>query len=193
MNFTMENAMERKNRVPLSVRISPELRDQMEKAAQQSERSLTQETELRLQLSFAADRHLMDALALAFGEPLSALLLLIGRVMNTTGRSAGFSATNTLEGAEDWVSNGFAYDQAVEAANAILEAARPEGDAASSAFLSGLDLGVGMAMPYLTAVADPNAGITANLQRIGRETRERLGDEVADRIARSIRRPFHNL
>lgn len=192
--------MERKNRVPLSVRISPDLRDQMEKAAQQFERSLTQETELRLQLSFAADRHLTDALDLAFGPQLSALLLLIGRVMNTTGRSAGFSATNTLEGAEDWISNGYAYDQAVEAANAILEAARPEGDAtppAAGVSLLGLDLaevhrnlGLGIAGPYLAAVADPESAISADLKRIGDETREKLGDVVSDRIARNISRPI---
>jgi uncharacterized protein (DUF1778 family) len=185
----MEDAMEREQRVPLSVRVSPELRDQIEKAAQQSGRSLTQETEIRLQASFAADRHLMDALDLAFGRQLAGLLTLLAHVMRQAGRSAGFRSTNTLDGAEDWMLNAYASDQAIAAANTVLEAVRPEGDAsppATAAYSQFPGLDFDPVVPYLVAVAYPGSGISDNMKRIGAEVREKLGDAVADRIARNI-------
>jgi hypothetical protein len=193
----MEDAMEREQRVPLSVRVSPDLRDQIEKAAQQSGRSLTQETEIRLQGSFAADHHLMDALDLAFGRQLAGLLTLLAHVMRQAGRSAGFRSTspNTLEGAENWMLNAYAFDQAMEAANAVLDAVRPEGDASPPAHLAtavnplpGLNLDPADSfIPYLVAVAyGGSASISDNLKRIGAEVREKLGEAVADRITRHI-------
>jgi hypothetical protein len=85
--------------------------------------------------------------------------------------------------------NAYAVDQAIEAANTVLEAVRPEGDASPPATAGysqfpGLDFDP--VIPYLVAVADPESAISANRKRIGVEIREKLGKEVADRIARSI-------
>lgn len=184
-------------RVPVSWRMTPEFKTKLEQAAAQSGKSLAQEIEQRLEASFHDQRRLTDALDLTFGPQLSAFLMLLGRVMHTTGRSAGFSTTNTLDGAENWMLNPHAFDQVIEAANAILEAARPEGDTAPPATvavsLPGLDLaevhrnlGLGVAGPYLAAIADPESAISADLKRIGTETREKLGDVVSDRIAQNI-------
>jgi hypothetical protein len=129
------------------------------------------------------------------------LLTLLGHVIREAGRSAGFTSSNTLEGAEGWMSNSYAFDQAVEAANAVLEALRPVGDPSPTADLPKgqpfgpeevdlgelyRNLGVSIAGPYLAAVVDPEAAISADLHRFGADVAGKLGETAPDRIKRNI-------
>jgi hypothetical protein len=181
----------------LGLRVIPEVKDLLDNAAQRNSRTQSQEAELRIELSFRAEQQLAQGLELVYGRQLGGLLTLIGHALREAGRSAGFSATNTLDGAENWMLNAYAFDQAVEAANAILEAARPEGDTSPPTFTEasplGLNLsevyrnlGFGIAGPYLAATADPELAVSPDLKRIGAEAREKLGSAVVERIKRSV-------
>ena len=67
-------------------------------------------------------------MSLAYGRELAGLLMMLGTTMHDVGRSAGFSATFTIEGANAWWSHPYAYDQVVQAVVRLLEAARPVGE-----------------------------------------------------------------
>jgi hypothetical protein len=55
--------------------------------------------------------------------------------MRDAGHLAGYQSARTFEGAENWMCNPYAYDQAAEAANVIIEAFRPQ----SESLLENLD------------------------------------------------------
>ena len=115
-------------RVPLSLRTTPDLKLQLGSAAEAKGRSLSQEAELRLEQSFRDEGLLGDVLGLAYGPHLAGLLLSIGWAMEDTGRQAAFGAEPTIEAADNWFDDPYAFDQAARAAATILLAARPRGD-----------------------------------------------------------------
>ena len=68
-------------RVPLSLRVTPEVRSRLEEQANQSGRSISQEAEFRLEQSFKREDLLPDVLALAYGEPLAGFLMALGETI----------------------------------------------------------------------------------------------------------------
>lgn len=185
-------------RSPLGLRVTAEIKDLLDSAAVKSGRTQSQEAETRLELTFRSERQLDQALETIFGQRTAGLVTLLAHVMRDAGQMGHPIATRSLEVAPDWTSNAFAYDQAVRAATRVLEAFRPEGDPVpdhlnEALMIGGVDvnaahrdLGHGVANPYLAAVADPDEAISADLQRIGSEVREKLGEVMADRIERNI-------
>jgi hypothetical protein len=112
-------------RHPLNMRTTRETRERLEAAASANGRSLAQEVEARLERSFAQDQRLEDV----FGSAdLFGLLRAVGTAMDAAGKSAGFMATRSPEGARGWIDHPYAYDQAVQAAVRVLEALRPHGE-----------------------------------------------------------------
>ena len=103
-------------RVPLGLRVTTEMRAKLNEAATASGRSLSQEAELRLEHSFKSQDILMEALDLAYGRHLTALLMILARAMQEAGTRGVFISQWDTEGCEDWLSDPFAYDQAVRAA-----------------------------------------------------------------------------
>jgi hypothetical protein len=65
-------------RYPLNMRTTKRIREKLESAAESSGRSLAQEVEYRLELSFKTQDLLHDVLTLAYGERLANLLTQIG-------------------------------------------------------------------------------------------------------------------
>jgi hypothetical protein len=122
-------------RVQLGLRVTPALKKNLDAAAEQSGRSQSQETELRLERSFDRQGLISDALELAFGREAGGLGLAVTAVMNVAGRSAAhWKAEGTgvpREKRVAWIDDPYAYDQAMRAAIAMLEQARPEGDPAA--------------------------------------------------------------
>jgi hypothetical protein len=188
-------------RSALGLRVTPQIKEQLDGTARQHGRTQSQEAERRIELTFRAEDQFEQGLELIYGRQLGGLLTLLGHVIREAGRSAGFTSSNTLEGAEGWMSNPYAFDQAVEAANAVLEALRPVGDPSPTADLpkgqpfgpAGVDLGglyrnlgVSMAGPYLAAIVDPEAAISADLHRFGADVAGKLGETVTARIKRNI-------
>jgi hypothetical protein len=182
-------------RSSLGLRVTAEIKDLLDSAAMKNGRTQSAEAEARLELTFRAERQLDQALETIFGQRTAGLAMLLAHVMRAAGQMAHPIATRSLEVAPDWMVNPFAYDQAMRAATRVLEAFRPEGNPMPDHLKEpqvvfdidlnavSRDLGRGVADPYLVAVADPNEASRADLKRIGSETREKLGDAVADRIA----------
>jgi TraY domain len=111
-------------RVPLSLRVTPQMKARLDEAAQESGRSQSQEAEIRLERSFVHGDLLGDVLSLAFGAQFAGLLFLLGIAMIDQGR-------RMTEGKGDWTSDSVAYDAAMSAAVRLLEYCRPDGSRAS--------------------------------------------------------------
>ena len=119
-------------RVSLGLKVTSDIKKRLDSAARVSGRTQSQEAEARLERSFDHQELLPQVLALAYGSQLAAMLLMLGDAMKATGESAGVSATadrrsTTLERTQKWFDMPYAYDQAVRAADRILEALRPAG------------------------------------------------------------------
>jgi hypothetical protein len=65
-------------RVAMSFRVTPIFKAKIDEAARKSGRSLMKEIEFRLEQSLNEERHLTDALELAFGRQVAGLMLAIG-------------------------------------------------------------------------------------------------------------------
>jgi hypothetical protein len=62
-------------RVPLSLRVTAEIRERLEKAAVEKGRSLSQEAELRIERSFDREELLPEVLRLAYGKSVADVLV----------------------------------------------------------------------------------------------------------------------
>src|SRR5690242_18402359 len=100
-------------RIPLSMRITPGVRERLAEEAEMNGRSITQEAEFRLEQSFARQALLGEVLDLAYGRLPAAILVMIARAMDDAGKSAGFS---------DWPKNPDAVEHVKEAVCEILSA-----------------------------------------------------------------------
>jgi hypothetical protein len=125
-NFTMAK---RKNtdQVQINVRMREALRSKLEQSAKTNDGSLNREIVDRLERSFDRQELLVEALTLAYGEKLAGLLMMVGRAMNEAGRLSGY-ALDLRASTDAWVDYPFPYQQASNAAVAVLSAFRPEGD-----------------------------------------------------------------
>lgn len=115
-------------RVSLGLKVTATTKKRIDEAAIESGRTQSQEAELRLEQSFRDQELMFSALELAYGRRLSAMLIMLGEAMRFSGQRAGWDATFTLKGAENWLDLPFAYDQSIKAADSILKALRPKGD-----------------------------------------------------------------
>jgi hypothetical protein len=179
---------------PLGLRVTPEIKDALDSAAQRNSRTQSQEAELRIEATFRAEQQLSQGLELVYGKRIAGLLTLLGHVLRDLGPTASNVATLSAEVDPDWLSNPFAVDQAEKAIGFIFDAIRPEGDPVPVHLRGPLvifgndlnaihrELGKAMVAPYLAAIADPATALSADLQRIGTEVRDRLGAKVADRL-----------
>jgi hypothetical protein len=127
-------------RLPLSIRITPALRDVLVSTAKANGRSITQEAEIRLEHTIRDERRIEDILDLAYGPRLAGILMAIGRAMQDAGRDSYFGqvigkirlttsgVTALLEELEKWISDPDAFEQSIKAATTILNCMRPEGE-----------------------------------------------------------------
>ncbi len=110
-------------RVPLGLRVTPDLKQRLDAAAEANGRSQAQECELRLERSFDRQDLMAEGLALSYGDA-AGLILLLATAMDLAGRHSSFMATRKLG---SWVENPFAFEQATRAAAKIIETVRPKG------------------------------------------------------------------
>ena len=103
--------------VVFSTRLRPDTKKALEKSAQKSGRSLSQEVEHRLRRSFDEDQDLFERFG---GRQNYALMRMIGAATNIVW--------NPLDPDKSWLEDPYVFQQTVNAMNAILEAFRPEGD-----------------------------------------------------------------
>ena len=108
------------SRPQVGLRVSEDMRVRLEKAAKKSGCSINSEIVERLDRSFQIENQ--------YGGPrLSELIETIAVVMRSTGEHAGYYETSELTKRGKWMDLPFPFDQAVHAANAILERYRPPG------------------------------------------------------------------
>jgi hypothetical protein len=106
-------------RVPLGLRVTPELKKRLDAAAEQSGRSQSQEAEFRLERSFDRGDLLAEVLSLHYGNELAGILMLLGGAMDVA------YCVHPITRSWTWAAHPVDYDEAVQAAVAILEALRP--------------------------------------------------------------------
>jgi hypothetical protein len=103
--------------------VTPELKERLDEAASRSGRSQSQEAEFLLERSFDRGSLLTEVLALAYGPRLGGLLMALGIAMTAAARVPYQSRAD-----DDWTEQPDRFDHVVQAAIAILEAARPIGE-----------------------------------------------------------------
>jgi hypothetical protein len=164
-------------RVPLGLRVTPQIKKQLDAAARNSGRSQSQEAETRLERTFRDEDALLLSLDGMFGRKLAGLLLLLGRAVADIGPQAGYRSTGTLAGATDWPDVPMAFDAAQRAVNVILDSLRPDivTEANEQERWETLQLSERLTRGWLTAVADATTG--GDLGNMARPIRERLGAE----------------
>jgi predicted transcriptional regulator len=179
-------------RVSLGLKVRPEIKDRLDTDAKRSGRTQSQEAEARIEQSFYREGLLDDALELAFGRQVAGILLVIASAMTRAGRIGGFQSEGSFEAMENWLSDAYAYGQAVKAANEVLNAFRPEGD--PQVFKSGAKVsdeflakaGAWGARITLDAIRNPNWGDqfpgenrNRDLERFAERMRNMLGPLVS--------------
>ena len=175
-------------RVSLGLKVTSDIKKRLDDAARASGRTQSQEAEARLERSFDRQELLPQVLGLTYGRQLAAMLLMLGDAMKATGEIASASAVRPsalLEGTQKWFDIPYAYDQAVRAANTILEALRPAGDPQSPKHKGGAedvphlrdfaDLGERVAARVLAAVASWRSATGNNDQERARTYHRMLG------------------
>jgi hypothetical protein len=127
-------------RVPLSIRITPALRELLVSTARANGRSITQEAEIRLEHAVRDERRIEEILDLVYGPCLAGVLMALGQAMQDAGRgsyllealgkvniaTSGWAALT--EEIEKWVVDPNAFEQSIKAAVTVLEFMRPEGE-----------------------------------------------------------------
>jgi hypothetical protein len=194
----------------LGIRVTPDLKARLQAASVRSGNSLSAEAEERLSFSFRDEDLLLEALDRIYGRDLAALLLIMGEAMRNAGHDA-MMAVGFLSGkldlektdpfiigramAMDWPRDWKAYNQALAAALAILDAVRPMADPVAiepSARISDQDIvealkdtlrfaGDENARRLLSAIANP-PDADENDRRFGEQMRARLAPDLLARI-----------
>jgi hypothetical protein len=176
--------------VPLGLRVTLSIKEQLDKCARDSGRSQSQEAEIRLENSFRDQNLAVDALRLAFGPELLAFMLLIGRSTRNIGAAFDLFAGSGIGEASAWFHSPFAFDQAMAAVARIGDQLRPEGNGAPPDALSEMpDFAKGLGQREADRVINAVRGKTADipplrdLASFGAMVRELLGG-AADRLDR---------
>jgi hypothetical protein len=121
----------------LGLRVTPEMKQRLDAAAQQSGRSQSQEAEFRLERSFERQDLLPELLTAACGsKEVAGLVLLLAHVLQDAGFLRYLAERDwhavLAEGRGAWITDFAAYTQAAEAVAHVLEALRPETTAGTS-------------------------------------------------------------
>src|SRR5262245_3291966 len=109
-------------RVPLGLRVTPEMKKRLDAAAEESGRSQSQEVEFRLERSFERESLLSEALTVAFGRRLAGFLLATGLTISAVMRVK--KGVRQLY-RDDWTEDGEVLRAAVMATNTLLSALQP--------------------------------------------------------------------
>jgi hypothetical protein len=110
----------------MSFRVTPELKERMDRAASASGRSVAQEIELRLENSFRDQEDVIRAaLVLAYGPQLAALSQLIAHAARSTITVSEFLFADRTQ--TDWMDNGYIFEQVAAGMAEILASLKPSG------------------------------------------------------------------
>jgi hypothetical protein len=116
------------DRVPLSLRVSPEIKQNIDHASEVSGRSQSQEVEFRIEHSFTRENLLNDALALRHGPQGAAVLMAVSDALRLVTMFAGGALID--EGGEwslddCWLDDARCYEAAAKAITLVLRGLHP--------------------------------------------------------------------
>lgn len=115
------------DRVPLSLRVSPEVKKRLDNAAEYTGRSQSQEAEYRLMRSFEHQLFLTEALALRHGPKGAAVMLVLSDALRILERLVAHLTLK--EGGnwpiENWLDDPRCYEAAVAALTCVLKDLHP--------------------------------------------------------------------
>src|SRR4051794_35960622 len=97
-------------RVPLGVRITPEMRAQLENRAVAAGRSVTQQVELLLEFAIRDEHAIEAAFDFAFARRTAGSLLLLAEAITFSAQQAAAIAGDKGRGG-DWLDQPFVFDQ----------------------------------------------------------------------------------
>jgi hypothetical protein len=120
---------ELRERVQLSLRVTPHVKGRLDLAALLSGRSQSMEAEMRIEQSFDREDLLSEVLVLAYGRSLARLLLIMGNVMVAVGRRsqlARLEKGHPRNASDDWALDEGPYQEALRAALRVLDTVRPD-------------------------------------------------------------------
>lgn len=120
-------AAERRRHV-LSIRLRDENRKKLEELAALSERSVSEEVEVRLERSFQSQSLRREVLEMMFGQRGAALAFMIGLAAREIGAAIGPDGPENAWDVGNWIDDPTAFDEIAQAINTIVEGLRPEGE-----------------------------------------------------------------
>jgi hypothetical protein len=174
----------------LSMRVKAETKAALLAAAKSAGRSLSQEVQLRLEWTLLEKRRIEER----FGSrEIYGLMRLIALAMHEAGTTAGFWATYTIEGANRWLDNPYAYSQARKVVTRVLDAFKPPGkillpkQIRKDPHLKRIaqNVGTGFADSALQNTAWDEETTTADMAERGR-LRMALGDHLTSRLKANV-------
>jgi hypothetical protein len=116
---------EQSDTVQLNLRIKEPIRQKIEESARDHGVSMNAEMVDRIQKSFDIDGTIGDI----FGSSqIFGIMKIIASTMNEMGRSEYYRSQRALDLGDRWLSDPYAYDEAMGAAVRVLEALRPKGE-----------------------------------------------------------------
>lgn len=167
---------EARKRNNLTMRLRDETKAALEREAARHQRSVSEEIEAIVEQAL---RESKESQAEGLG-------MLLTRIAGDVGGYAGFSATGSLEGASNWLSNPYAFDQVARGIKLALEALRPKGGAEVPSLVAQMGdefargIGEGFARGALDALRRPDSG--GELGHWARRVRDRLGPLATSRV-----------
>jgi hypothetical protein len=164
-----------------------ELHSRLAGAAAQSNRSISEEIEWRLERSFLDQSRAIEALGLIYGSELAGLLLILGEVMKEAGEQTAYLAEHTLDGARNWMTHPLAFAKASEAAKAVLEAFKPPDERNHRKYDHYANIPQGTVTSILEEAATGHSKAPGGFER-ARRLHDMLGAR-ADRIPRDVTPP----
>jgi hypothetical protein len=114
-------------RYPLAIRTTKTLKDQLVRASQASGRSLAQEVEHRLELSFMEDRQSEGVLEHVFTRKVAATAMAIALAIRVTVDAIKWARRKPRIREPAWLEDPFEFGQIAAAVNGFLACLQPEG------------------------------------------------------------------
>jgi hypothetical protein len=181
--------------------------EQLNQAATEKGRTLSQEAEMRLEYASRDERLLDEILALCYRPEIAGLVKLIATVAAEVGPPAALDSAVaqgrevTIQTVQGWLKDAFAYNQVCQAITFALECYRPDGERVPARLnkpnIRGeLDLnavkrnrGTGTMLGWIEAVADPEgSGATLKQQQEAAKIARQLGADIAGRWSANLER-----
>jgi hypothetical protein len=175
------------NRVPLSMRIAPETRKQLEDEAAQTGRSITQQAELRLEQSLRDEKRASLFHDAVYGRQAAAVLEALANAIRGTVAVGGFlSPCRDTVASGDWLSDPHVFAQVEAAVEVIFRGLRPDGAPQTLSYIEDQPLGSGIAIGILRDVAFAPDDSTADHAMTGAAIRAKIGGHAAERLRERV-------